>query len=225
MKLGVLFSGGKDSTFAIELANSDKNKVVCLMSMKSENKDSYMFHTPAIDLTELQSKALNIPLLTQKTKGKKESELIDLKKLIQKAKKEYNIQGIVTGAVESVYQSSRIQKICAELNLWCFNPLWQLNQEELLKQLLKRGYEIIISGIAAYPLDEKWIGRKIDKKMIEELIELKEKFGVNPAGEGGEFESLVLDGPTFKKKILIKSYRSEYSNHSGNLVVEDAELK
>lgn len=225
MKLGVLFSGGKDSTYATELANSGNNKVVCLMSIKSENKDSYMFHTPNIDLTELQSESLGIPLLTRKTKGKKENELGDLKRLIQKAKKEYGIKGVVTGAVESVYQASRIQKICSELNLWCFNPLWQLNQEELLKQLLKRGYEIVISGIAAYPLDEKWLGRKINKAMIRELVELKEKFGVNPAGEGGEFESLVLNGPTFKKRIEVKSHRLEYNNHNGTFVVEDAKLK
>ncbi len=225
MKLGVLFSGGKDSTYATELANSGKNKVVCLMSIKSENKDSYMFHTPNIDLTELQAKSLGIPLLTRKTKGEKEAELGDLKKLIQKTKNEYKIEGVVTGAVESVYQASRIQKICSDLNLWCFNPLWQLNQEALLNQLLKRGYDVIISGIAAYPLDERWLGRKLNKDMVKELVELKDKFGINPAGEGGEFESLVLNGPNFKKKIEIKSHRLEYSNHNGIFVVEDAKLK
>ncbi len=61
--------------------------------------------------------------------------------------------------------------------------------------------------------------------MVKELVELKEKFGVNPAGEGGEFESLVLNGPNFKKKIEIKAHRLEYSNHSGVFVVEDVELK
>ena len=225
MKLGVLFSGGKDSTFATELANSGQNKVVCLMSMKSENKDSYMFHTPNIDLTEIQAKSLGLPLIFRKTKGKKEDELIDLRRLIQKAQKEYKIEGVVTGAVESVYQASRIQKICSDLSLWCFNPLWQLNQETLLKQLLKRGYEVIISKIAAYPLDEKWLGKRLTKSMIEELVILKEKFGVNPAGEGGEFESLVLNGPNFKKKINIYKHRLEYKNHAGVFIVEDAELK
>ncbi len=225
MKLGVLFSGGKDSTFATELANSGQNEVVCLMSMKSENKDSYMFHTPNIDLTEIQAKSLGLPLISRKTEGKKEDELIDLRRLIQKAQKEYKIEGVVTGAVESVYQSSRIQKICSDLSLWCFNPLWQLDQETLLKQLLKRGYDIIISGIAAYPLDEKWLGRKLTKSMIKELVTLKQKFGVNPAGEGGEFESLVVNGPNFKKKINIHKHRLEYKNHAGVFIVEDAELK
>jgi asparagine synthase (glutamine-hydrolysing) len=225
MKLGVLFSGGKDSTFATELADYGQNEVVCLMSMKSENKDSYMFHTPNIDLTELQAKSLNLPLISSKTEGKKEAELIDLRRLIQKAQKEYGIEGVVTGAVESVYQASRIQKICSDLKLWCFNPLWQLDQEELLNQLIKRGYEIIISGIAAYPMDEKWLGRKLTKTMIEELVELREKFGVNPAGEGGEFESLVLNGPNFKKRIQINKYKIQYKNHAGVFSVEDAELK
>jgi asparagine synthase (glutamine-hydrolysing) len=225
MKLGVLFSGGKDSTFATELANSEQNEVVCLMSMKSKNKDSYMFHTPNIDLTEIQAKALGIPLISKKTNGEKEAELIDLRRLIQKAQKEYGIKGVVTGAVESVYQASRIQKICSDLNLWCFNPLWQLDQEDLLKQLLKRGYEVIISSIAAYPLDRKWLGRKLTNSMIEELVNLKEKFGVNPAGEGGEFESLVLNGPNFKKRIQINKYNIDYKNHAGVFSVENVELK
>ena len=225
MKLGVLFSGGKDSTFATELANSEQNEVVCLMSMKSKNKDSYMFHTPNIDLTEIQAKSLGIPLVSKKTNGEKEAELIDLRRLIQKAQKEYGIKGVVTGAVESVYQASRIQKICSDLNLWCFNPLWQLDQEDLLKQLLKRGYEVIISSIAAYPLDRKWLGRKLTNSMIEELVNLKEKFGVNPAGEGGEFESLVLNGPNFKKRIQINKYNIYYKNHAGVFSVENVELK
>ena len=111
MKLGVLFSGGKDSTFPTELTNLGENEVVCLMSMKSKNKESYMFHTPNIDLTELQAKSLGIPLVSRKTEGKKEDELIDLRRLIQKAQKEFKIEGVVTGAIESIYQTSRIQKI------------------------------------------------------------------------------------------------------------------
>ena len=132
MKIGVLFSGGKDSTLAMQLANKD-HEISCLLSMKSENEASYMFHTPNIDITELQSEALDIPLLTGVTKGEKELELSDLKDLIENAIELFGIEGIVTGAVESVYQAQRVQKICSELGLWCFNPLWQLSQEKLLQ--------------------------------------------------------------------------------------------
>src|SRR3990167_9462174 len=126
MKLGVLFSGGKDSTFATFLAKEYGHDVSCLISIISQNKESFMFHTP-------------------------------------------KIEGIVTGAVESVYQSSRVHKICNELNLECFNPLWQKPQFELLEDLIKKKFEVIVAGVFAYPLDGKWLGRKIDKNFINEM--------------------------------------------------------
>ena len=221
MKLGVLFSGGKDSTLAMQLA-SKNHDVACLLSMKSENDASYMFHTPNIDITELQSEALDIPLLTGLTKGEKEVELNDLKDLIENAVDLFGIEGIVTGAVESVYQAQRVQKICSELGIWCFNPLWQMDQIELLETLINEKYEVIISSIAAYPLDESWLGRKINSKMIAELKALK---GVNPAGEGGEFESLVLNAPMFKRKIKILESEKHYENHAGVFQVKEADLK
>ncbi len=211
MKLGVLFSGGKDSTLAMHLAKKH-HEISCLLSMKSENDESYMFHTPNIGITELQAEALDIPLLTGFTAGEKELELSDLKDLIENAIELFGIKGIVTGAVGSVYQASRVQKICAELGIWCFNPLWQVNQIELLEKLVREKYEIIISSIAAYPLDQNWLGRKLDAKAISELKVLQDKYKIHPAGEGGEFESLVLDAPMFKRKIKISEYEKEYDN-------------
>src|SRR3989304_9417303 len=114
MKLGVLFSGGKDSTFAAWKA-MQKEKVVCLITVVSENEESYMFHTPNIALAELQAKAMDLPIVVQKTKGEKERELADLRKAIKQAKLIYNIRGIVTGAIASTYQAKRIQKICDEI--------------------------------------------------------------------------------------------------------------
>ncbi|MBI4116250.1 diphthine--ammonia ligase [Candidatus Pacearchaeota archaeon] len=207
MKLGVLFSGGKDSTFAAWLAKKNGYEIACLISIISENKESYMFHTPSVSKTEKQAEAMEIPIIIRKTKGEKEKELNDLKKAIKKAKEKFKIEGIVTGAVESVYQASRIQKICNELNLECFNPLWQMDQIELLEGLIKNKFEIIITGVFAYPLDEKWLGRKIDKKFVEEIKKLQEKYKINPAGEGGEFETFVLYAPKlFKRKLKIKSF-------------------
>jgi diphthine-ammonia ligase len=201
MRLGVLFSGGKDSTYAAWLAKKEGCRISCLISLWSKNKDSFMFHTPAIELTKKQAECMEIPFVVQETFGEKEEELKDLEKAIKLAIKKYKIQGIVTGAVESVYQASRVQKICNKLKIECFNPLWQKNQIEILEDLIKNKFEVIISGVAAYPLDKKWIGRKIDKKFIEEIKVLAEKYKINPAGEGGEFESLVVNCPLFKEKL------------------------
>ena len=125
-----------------------------------------MFHTPNIDVTALQAEALGLPLVSETTEGKKEEELADLEHAVAKAISRYQIDGLVTGAVESVYQSTRIQRICNQLSLWCFNPLWMHDQRALLEMLVAKRFQVIISGVFAYPLDEKWLGKQIDTSNI-----------------------------------------------------------
>jgi len=221
MKLGVLFSGGKDSTYACYIAKKQGNKVSCLITLESENKDSFMFHTPTIKLTKKQARLMGIPIITNKTNGEREKELEDLEKSIKLAIEKYKIEGIVTGAVESVYQASRIQKICNKLKIECFNLLWQKDQIELLNELLKNKFEVIISSVAAEGLDITWLGRRLDQKMIEDLKILNKKFGVSPSFEGGEAESLVLDCPLFKKRIKIGRFKKIWNGNSGRLELEE----
>lgn len=207
MKLALLLSGGKDSVYSGFLAKKFNHKLVCAISIFSENKDSYMFHTPSISKVEKQAEVMSLPLLIQKTKGVKEQELKDLERAIILAKKKYKIQGIVTGAIQSVYQSSRIQKICNKLNLECFNPLWQTSELDYLNDLIKNKFKVILTGVFAYPFDGKWLGREINKKFIEEIKKLNEKYKISMIGEGGEFETFVLNCPLFKHELKIKSFR------------------
>ncbi len=203
MKLGILFSGGKDSTYSAWLAKKYGHELNCLISIFSENPESYMFHTPSISCVKHQAKIMEIPLIIQKTKGEKEKELEDLERAIQKAVKKYKIEGIVTGAIQSVYQASRIQKICDKLNLECFNPLWQKNEEEYLSELIQNKFKTIIVGVFAYPLGESWLGKEINQEFVKELKELNKKYKINIVGEGGEFESFVLNCPLFKKELNV----------------------
>lgn len=221
MKLAVLFSGGKDSNLALLYAKQHED-VVCLITISSKNPNSYMFHTPNIEYTKLQAKKLGIPIIYKETLGEKEIELADLKLAIQEAITTYGAEGVVTGAVESVYQASRIQKICHSLNLECFNPLWQKDQMELLKDIVKLHFKAVIVGVAAYPLDDSWLGKIIDESLIARFQYLKESIKVNPAGEGGEYETFIIDGPTFSEPINITKSRKVYADHAGVMIIEDA---
>ena len=223
MKIGILFSGGKDSTLALHKA-AEKEQVTCLITLLSKNPESYMFHTPNVSLTELQAESLNIPLIAQNTNGKKEEELADLESAITRAKQQFGIEGIVTGAVESVYQAERIQRICNRLDLWCLNPLWKKNQKALLEELLEKKFQIIIGGIFAYPLDRNWLGKQIDHKTIEQLVELQRQYGINPSGEGGEIETTVLDAPLFRKRIEILDSKIEAKDNTGIFLIKNARL-
>ena len=223
MRLGILFSGGKDSTLALHLA-AEKEDVVCLITVVSKNKESYMFHTPNIHVTAHQAEALGLPLVSMPTEGRKEEELADLEKAIAEAKSKFNIDGVVTGAVESVYQTERVQRICNRLDVWCFNPLWKHDQKALLEKLVEKNFKVIISGVFAYPLDEKWLGKQIDTEMIGRLVELQRQIGLSPSGEGGEIETTVLDAPLFKRRIEILDYAVEAKGNSGVFLIKQARL-
>ena len=225
LKLGVLFSSGKDSTYSAYIMKRQNYELTCLITIKSKNEASYMFHTPAIDLAKLQAEAMGIPIIMQETEGEKEKELLDLKKALKDAKDKYNIDGIITGAVFSTYQRDRVEKICDSLGLKIFSPLWHKPQEQLMQELLDTGFEIIFTGIAAEGLNKTWLNKVITSEHLLRLKKLKEKIGMHEAGEGGEFESLVLDCPLFKKKVVIKKAKIiEEKENVARLEIVEAEL-
>jgi diphthine-ammonia ligase len=238
-KLGCLFSSGKDSTFALWLMMKAGYPVACLINIKSRNPNSYMFHTPAVDLAALQAEAIGLPLVLRETAGEKEAELEDLRAALRDAKANYGIEGVITGALWSSYQKERIEQIAAEEQLKVFSPLWHSNQETELR-LVVSTFEIIFTGVAAYGLDKSWLGRPIGMADVDRLVALSKKLasrrgeseqpagtvgGLNIAGEGGEFESLVLDGPLFKKRLVVlESEVVEEDAITARLVVKEARL-
>jgi ABC transporter with metal-binding/Fe-S-binding domain ATP-binding protein len=223
MRLASLWSGGKDSAFATYLALKQGHEIKALVTIFPEKEDSWMFHYPCVELTKLQAKAMPIKQVVKKTKGEKEKELEDLKKVLSEMKK---IDGIVSGAIASNYQKSRIDKICNELGIKHISPLWQKNQEKVLQEEIHSGFEIIITGVFAEGFDKSWIGRKIDDETIKELLELKRKFGISVSGEGGEYESFVKYCPLFKKRIEILNSEIHWDSKtsSGYLIPKKARL-
>lgn len=224
MNVAVLFSGGKDSTMALYYALKEKEDVKYLLSMKSRNDESYMFHVPNIHITDLLSQALDIPLISAETDGVKEEELEDLKREFENLKS-LGVEAIYTGALYSTYQKSRIEKLGSEVGLEVISPYWHVNELEYMREIVSLGFKIIISGVAAWGLDESWLGRVIDDDAIDELIKIHDKYYVDLAFEGGEAETLAIDGPIFKKRIKILKDKKEWHLDSGVYIIEDAILE
>ena len=224
MEVAILFSGGKDSTMALYYALKEKEDVRYLLSMKSVNDESYMFHVPNIHITDLLSQALDIPIMSATTMGVKEEELQDLKKAFETLKSE-GVEAIYTGALYSVYQKSRIEKLGSEVGLEIISPYWHVDELEYMREIVSLGFEVIISSVAAWGLDESWLGRVIDDEAIDELVKINEKYHVNIAFEGGEAETLAIDGPIFKKRIKILKDKKEWHLDSGVYIIEDAVLE
>lgn len=219
MKLAVLTGGGKDSLYALYLL-SKVHEIKYMLTLIPARSDSYMFHYPNVRFTRRQADAMGITLKTKKTAGKKEEELADLIALIKSVRDE--IGGVATGAIASEYQRSRIEKICSELGLKCFSPLWHVDTEAYWKDLLDAGFEVIITSVSAEGLDDSWLGRKIDFDALEELKKLSKKHRFHLAFEGGEAETFVTNMPLFKKPIRIKKARKEWDGKAGMYIIEAA---
>jgi ABC transporter with metal-binding/Fe-S-binding domain ATP-binding protein len=221
MKVAALFSGGKDSVYSIYIAQQWGWNVTHLITIQPENKDSWMFHSINIHLTEKIAEAIDIPLIKKPTKGEKEKELNDLKNIL----KNLEIDGVISGAIASEYQRTRIEKICHELKIKSFTPIWHKNQQKILRDQIIAGFKIIIVGVFAHGFDKTWLGKKINEETINELRKLSQKFSINEVGEGGEFETLVVDGPIFQKKIILNEISKEWKRDHGFLMVKDAHLQ
>ena len=223
MKVAVLFSGGKDSTMAVYKALEEGHEVNYLISVFSDNPASYMFHVANIHITELSAEAMDIPLIKKVTKGIKEEELIDLTHILSDLR-DMGIEAIYSGALFSVYQKSRIDTICEDLGLKSCAPLWHRDPVEYMEEIIDLGFEVIITSVAAEGLDESWLGKKIDRAVLDDIIEVNKKYHIHIGFEGGEAETLVLDGPIFNKKVNVIESENVWEKDSGYFLIKEAKL-
>lgn len=220
VNVAALFSGGKDSAYSIYLAQQRGWAVKTLVTMLPKRGDSYMFHVPNAGLAPLLAEAMGLLCKTISTSGKKEAELEDLKRALANL----NVDGVVTGAIASDYQASRIDRICFDLGLVTHNLLWRRSQRDALEDIISAGFNVIIVGVYAEGLGRDWLGRRLNTSSLEDLARISKKHGINISGEGGEFETLVLDGPNFRKRVEILESRINWRGASGEIIVENARL-
>ncbi|PSQ50467.1 ATP-binding protein [Halobacteriales archaeon SW_7_65_23] len=230
-----LFSGGKDSSWALYQALKRGLPVDRLLTVHPEG-DSYMYHVPATELAGLAAESIGIDLVDvhpddfdaaaatdAAEQGDAELEPLEaaLGELDEKLPE--GIAGVTVGAVGSEYQNSRVGAMADRLGIDVFAPLWQRDPVALAEEMLAAGFEITIIRVAAGGLDESWLGRTLDADTLAELQELNDSYGVHVLGEGGEFETLVRDGPHMSRRIELDS-ETEWDGTRGQLRIDDAWL-
>jgi diphthine-ammonia ligase len=221
-RLAALLSTGKDSVLALHIMARMAYDIRCAVTIESENPHSYMFHTPNVHLARLQADSMRLPLITASTAGEQEEELTALTEALRQAIAEHGIEGVVAGALASQYQRERIETVCDALGLTVFSPLWQMDQLDELKLLLHERFEVIFTHVAAEGLDHTWLGERLDRERIDRLAELQRRYGLHPAGEGGEYESLVLDAPLFRERIVLGETQIIKDGSSSTLLIKEA---
>ncbi|MCK9323144.1 MAG: diphthine--ammonia ligase [Candidatus Methanomethylophilaceae archaeon] len=220
MRLAALYSGGKDSTFAMYLAKQMGHDIPYIVNIVPEDKASWIFHTPNLNIVPLMAESMNVKLILGKSTGTEEGDMEGLKNALLGL----DIEGVVTGAVWSDYQWDRMNIVCGELGLKVITPLWRKDQDIIMDELLNSGIKAIIVGCYAEGLDESWLGRPIDASAAKDLRALRERYGISVIGEGGEYESLTLDSPMHSHFLSIISSEKEWKNNNGTLHVKEAKL-
>lgn len=225
MKLGSLFSGGKDSTFAIYLTQKQGHEVVCLLSIFTKSEESHLLHYPNLQWTKLQSESMNIPQLTINSESDKtDDELSALEKLLQNAKDQFHIEGLVHGGIKSQFQKEKFESLCSKLDLVAITPLWNTEPEQYMNDLLDSNFIFIMITVSSDGLDDTWLGKEITKSDIDTLKNLSEKFGFNLNFEGGEAETFVVDCPLFSNSIKINKTKKIWDGYRGRFEIMDAGL-
>jgi len=225
MKLGSLFSGGKDSTFAIYLAQKQGHEVTCLLSIFTKSEESHLLHYPNLQWTKLQSESMNIPQLTINSESDEtDDELSALEKLLQNAKDQFHIEGLVHGGIKSQFQKEKFESLCSKLDLVAITPLWNTEPEQYMNNLLDSNFIFIMITVSSDGLDDTWLGKEITKSDIDTLKNLSEKFGFNLNFEGGEAETFVVNCPLFSNSIKINKTKKIWDGYRGRFEIMDAEL-
>lgn len=221
MKLAALYSGGKDSTFAAYLVHQMGHEVRFLVNIVPEDSASWIFHTPNLGIVPKMAEAMDIPLITAVSDGTEEGDLDALRDVLTGL----DIDGVVVGALWSDYQWDRMNRVLGELNLIMLAPLWRKDQSMIYDEMVSAGIDAVIVGVFAEGLDEKWLGRHLDNDAKKDLLKLRDKYGVSIMGEGGEYESMTLDSPLFKKKLVIGKSEKKMKKDSGTLEVTEVILE
>jgi len=190
----VSWTGGKDGCYSCYKTMNDGYRITHLLHFTNQKKTGSHELNPA--LIRAQAQALGLPLL-QRDFYSYEEEF--KKAALQLRSQGERIDAAVFGHIET--HKPLVDRICHDLDIDLILPLWKQNSEKIINEIINAGFEVILVSVKDGLLGKEWLGRRIDDKFIADLR--KANSTVDPCGENGEFHTLVLDGPIFKKKIMI----------------------
>lgn len=229
-----LFSGGKDSSWAYYEAVRSGRSVERLVTVHPR-RDSVLYHVPATRLAGLAAESIGIPLAavdlaqepvpsSRDVGVRADRELGHLEPVLDGLDRELGgLRGIVTGVAASSFQYDRLRALCDRRGLELYAPLWDRSPRRLLEGMLGAGFEIRIVSVAAGGLDASWLGRRLGPATVGDLVRVRESHGVHLLGEGGEYETLVTNGPHMDRPLVIEG-EPEWDGTRGEFLITDARL-
>ena len=231
MKFIGLLSGGKDSVYNIMQCVKHGHELVAVAHLQPPPKvnelDSFMYQTVGSEAVRGIAECLGVPIFVRTIEGGQVradldyvqtdgDEVESMYALVKEAVEALRLQGteveaLSSGAILSTYQKNRVENVCARLGLSSLAYMWQRDQPELLAEMVDSGLTAILLKVACMGLDRRHVGKTLGQ-LQPYLLRIKDEYGVNVCGEGGEYETFVVDAPVFKKRIVIDE--SEIVEHS-----------
>ena len=195
------WSGGKDGCFACYLALSQGYKISHLVNCVAKEYQRVNFHGTEKRIVQLQGRAIGIPVLQKETTfGNYERDFKDaIRTLLPEG-----VRGMVFGDIYNDEHLKWVQGVCADLGIEAIEPLWGKSTEEIINDFIDAGFEAVIVAAKASLIDEEWLGKRLDRDFIDYL----QGKNIDPCGESGEYHTLVVNGPLFKKRIEITESRT-----------------
>lgn len=209
MRVIALLSGGKDSVCAVETARGFGWDVAAALVLKPAQDDAWMFHTPNLGVVEGVAECLGLPLITAAARSGQRKEVEDLETAVAAAKRDLGLDGLVSGALASEYQRTRLDRIGHEAGLKSFAPLWHKEPRGYVDSLVAAGWDIRFSRTAADGVPTAWAGQRLDAAKVAAMAGHRARPHV--AGEGGEYETLVLDAPFYRRRLVVEEAHVEES--------------
>jgi uncharacterized protein (TIGR00290 family) len=220
MKVVASWSGGKDSAYALYLAKQQGHEVVNILTMMmSEEKSN--FHMIRSDILDAQAEAMGIPLIKKKTSN--ETYERDFKSVLAELK-DKAVDGLVTGDIYEVagHEEGWLNRVCREMGLTPIKPLWMGDTKQIYLDYLKAGFKATVVRTNS-KLGIEWLGRELNRQFYDDVLKLG---NIDPCGEGGEYHTVITDGPNFKKKIeILETQKHKLNDGFGYLEVKAFTIK
>lgn len=215
MNVVVSWSGGKDSAYAYLLAKQQGHQIQSLLTMMM-NEEKSNFHMIPTGILDAQAKAIGVPLLKKTTSA--ETYEADFKAVLADFKNK-GVEGLVTGDIYEVagHEEGWLGRILKEVGLEAVKPLWMGNTKQIYLDYIATGLKAtVVRTNRELSLD--WLGRMLDRQFYDDILKLP---GVDACGEGGEYHTVITDGPDFKQKIdLIETEKKRLDNGFGYLAIK-----
>ena len=216
------WSGGKDSCLACYRAIASGLKVRYLANTVTEDGKRSRSHGLPAEVLQVQSQAVGIPLVQRRTTW--DNYEAEFKSMLRTFKQE-GVNGGVFGDIDFEEHRQWVERVCQEVDIVPHLPLWGESQNKILRDFIDLGFEAVIIATKADLFGREWLGQMIDLNFIKHLDELRETKDITPCGEAGEYHTLVIDGPLFKKRMEILKTRKVFRDTHWFLDIVDTELR